>query len=217
MIRLNADPAPASPLRRFLLAAAMALILGGLAGLLLAQARSPEPAAARFTPPREQAFDFELRDQDGRPTSLADARGKVVVLTFLYTSCWDLCPAQAADVARRRRARGRRGAVIYVVSVDPAGDTQEHVRHWLDEHGFAGKPIKYLIGTREQLAPRVAGVRHLSDRRDGRGVRGGLAARTRSTRKRKSTRRRRRPSGPTSTRCDRRPTRRSRDTPTRAT
>jgi protein SCO1/2 len=145
---LNAE---ASPLRRFLLAAAMALVLGGLGGLLAAQTRSPEPAsAARFIPPREEAFDFKLRDQDGRLTSLADARGDVVVLTFLYTSCWDLCPAQAADVADAVERAGD-GVVIYAVTVDPVGDTREHVRHWLDEHGFAGKPIKYLTGAREQL------------------------------------------------------------------
>jgi protein SCO1 len=135
-----------------LLATAMALVLGGLGGLLAAQTRSPDGAAAsRFIPPREPAFDFTLRDQDGRPTSLADARGKVVVLTFLYTSCRDLCPAQAADVADAvSRAGG--GAVVYGVSVDPVGDTREHVRYWLDEHGLDGKPVKYLTGTREELA-----------------------------------------------------------------
>lgn len=130
----------------------MALVLGGLGGLLAAQTRSTDSAAtARFTPPSEPAFDFQLRDQDGRLTSLADARGKVVVLTFLYTSCQDLCPAQAADVVDAVERAGD-GVVVYGVSVDPAGDTREHVRYWLDEHGLTGKPVKYLTGTREQLA-----------------------------------------------------------------
>jgi protein SCO1/2 len=130
----------------------MALVLGGLGGLLAAQMRSSEPAvAARFTPPREQAFDFKLRDQDGRMTSIADARGNVVVLTFLYTSCYDLCPAQAAEIADAVGRVGS-GVVIYGVSVDPVGDTPEHVRYWLDEHGLADGPVKYLTGTRAQLA-----------------------------------------------------------------
>jgi protein SCO1/2 len=131
----------------------MALVLGGLGGLLAAQMRSSEPAvAARFTPPREQAFDFKLRDQDGRMTSIADARGKVVVLTFLYTSCWDLCPAQAAEVADAVARAGGSDVVIYGVSVDPVGDTPEHVRYWLDKFGLADKPVKYLTGTRAELA-----------------------------------------------------------------
>jgi protein SCO1/2 len=149
---LNADPAPASPLRRFLLAATMALVLGGLGGLLAAQARNPSPAAARFTPPREPAYDFRLRDQNGRPTSLADARGNVVILTFLYTSCRDLCPAQAAEIVDAVGRVGGRGVVVYGVSVDPVGDTREHVRYWLDEHGLTKGPVKYLTGTRAQLA-----------------------------------------------------------------
>ena len=129
----------------------MALALGVLGGLLAAGTRSSAPAVpARFTLPREQAFDFKLRDQDGRPTRIADARGKVVVLTFLYTSCVDLCPTQAGEIADAVGRVGD-GVVVYGVSVDPVGDTREHVRFWLDEHGLANGPVKYLTGTREQL------------------------------------------------------------------
>jgi protein SCO1 len=150
---LSAEPT-ASPLRRFLLAAAMCLALGGLGALLAAETRSPAPAApARFTPPREAAFDFKLHDQHGRPTSIASARGKVVVLTFLYTSCRDLCPAQAAEIVDAVGRVGGTGVVVYGVSVDPVGDTPAHVRHWLDEHGLANAPVKYLTGTRAELAP----------------------------------------------------------------
>jgi protein SCO1 len=150
---LSAEPA-VSPLRRFLIAAAMCLALGGLGALLAAETRSPTPAApARFTPPREAAFDFELPDQDGRPTSIADARGKVVVLTFLYTSCRDLCPAQAAEIVDAVGRVGGTDVVVYGVSVDPVGDTPAHVQHWLEEHGLTNAPVKYLSGTRAQLAP----------------------------------------------------------------
>ena len=50
-------------------------------------------------PPRELAFDFALRDQDGRPARLADARGKVIAMTFIYTCCRDLCPAEGNDIS----------------------------------------------------------------------------------------------------------------------
>ena len=65
-----------TPVRRLLLMALMCLVLGGLGGVLAATATRPTPVAARFMPPREPAFDFALRDQDGRPARLADARGR---------------------------------------------------------------------------------------------------------------------------------------------
>jgi cytochrome oxidase Cu insertion factor (SCO1/SenC/PrrC family) len=139
--------------RQFVLAAVMCVILGGLGALLASQTDSRAPAArqARFTPPREEAFDFKLKDQYGKTRSLASARGKVVVLIFIYTSCWDLCPAQAEEVADAVDEVGD-GVVTYAVSVDPVGDTRSHVQRWLLSHQLNDKPFLYLTGTRKQLA-----------------------------------------------------------------
>jgi protein SCO1/2 len=149
------DEAPVSPLRRLALITAMCLILGAGLGLATASMINSEsgPAAVpvRFVPPREQAFDFKLRDQDGHSIGLADARGEVVVLTFLYTACRDLCPAQAGEIAQAVGRVGD-GVVVYAVSVDPAGDTPEHVDEWLEEHGLEDAPVRYLIGSRRELA-----------------------------------------------------------------
>jgi protein SCO1/2 len=150
---LNAEPAT-SPLRRFLLAAAMCLVIGGLGALLAAQTKpSAQTVPARFTPPREQAYDFKLRDQHGKVISLASNRGKVVVLTFLYTSCRDLCPAQAAEIVDAVQRVGAKGVVVYGVSVDPVGDTPEHVHEWLEHHGLEEAPVEYLSGTKAELEP----------------------------------------------------------------
>jgi protein SCO1/2 len=149
---LSAEPKPVSPLRRFLLAAVLCLVIGVTGGLLAAESRSPSPVGpARFTPPREAAFDFRLRDQDGRITSLRSAHGKVVVLTFLYTACQDLCPAQAAEIVDAVTRVGGKGVVVYGVSVDPVGDTRDHVHEWLENHGLLHAPVEYLTGTRRQL------------------------------------------------------------------
>ena len=147
------DEAPVSSLRRLVLIAAMCLILGagfGLAAASLNSTTGPSVVPVRFVPPREQAYDFSLRDQDGRRVSLADARGKVIVLTFLYTACWDLCPAQAAEIADAVGRVGD-GVVVYGVSVDPVGDTRAHVREWIEEHGLTQAPVRYLIGSRREL------------------------------------------------------------------
>jgi cytochrome oxidase Cu insertion factor (SCO1/SenC/PrrC family) len=77
----------------------------------------------------------------------------VVVLTFLYTSCRDLCPAQAAEIVDAVNRVGGKGVVVYGVSVDPVGDTPEHVNEWLEDHGLEDAPVEYLSGTKAQLTP----------------------------------------------------------------
>jgi cytochrome oxidase Cu insertion factor (SCO1/SenC/PrrC family) len=144
---------PAPPLRRLALIALMCLILGGLGGLLAATVTRPAPVRASFVPPREPARDFRLRDQDGRWTTLAQARGKVVVLTFLYSTCHDLCPAQAGEIAGAVGKVGGTGVMVYGVSVDPVGDTPARARGFLKRHGLYGGPVKFLVGTRAQLRP----------------------------------------------------------------
>ena len=145
-------PAPDAPLRRLVLLAAMCLVLGALGGLFAATATRRQPAAARFVPPREAAYDFQLRNQDGHRTSLADARGKVIALTFIYSTCHDLCPAEGNDIVTAMRIVGGDDVEAYVVSVDPVADTQERVREWLERRELTGKG-QYLIGSRDELRP----------------------------------------------------------------
>jgi protein SCO1/2 len=150
--RCCALTAERSPVRRFLLALALCSVLGALGGLTMAELQSAPEARPRFLPPREQARDFRLTDEDGRRRSLSDARGDVVVLTFLYSTCWDLCPAQAAEIVQAVTQAGP-GVTVYGVSVDPVGDTPKRVRDWLAVRGLEDAPVHFLRGTREELAP----------------------------------------------------------------
>lgn len=70
--------------------------------------------------------DFHLVDSAGVPRSLADYRGKVVMLFFGYTSCPDACPATLAKMAAALDRLGpdaRRVQGLFV-TLDPARDTQ---------------------------------------------------------------------------------------------
>ena len=139
--------------RRFLLAAAFCLVLGGLGGLLAAAVGpSQAPARVRFVPPADPAFDFRLYDQDGRTASIAAARGKVVVVTFLYSTCHDLCPAQAALIARALGKVGH-GVIVYGVSVDPDGDTPARAKEFMRLRSLNAGVFRFLLGTRAQLEP----------------------------------------------------------------
>jgi protein SCO1/2 len=93
------------------------------------------------------AFDFHLRDQDGRSVSLDDLRGRPVALTFLYTHCPDVCPFIAEVMHRAYERLGDdAGRVAFVaVSVDPAGDTRASIERFLAAHRAVGQ-IEYLTG-----------------------------------------------------------------------
>jgi protein SCO1/2 len=63
------------------------------------------------------AGDFHLVDADGKPRSLADFRGKVVVVTFGYTHCPDVCPTTLADFAAARKKLGAEASRVQVLFV----------------------------------------------------------------------------------------------------
>ena len=71
--------------------------------------------------------EFALTDHTGKARTLADFRGKVVVLFFGYTQCPDVCPTTLATLAEAKRRLGPDGDKIQVlfVTVDPERDKPE--------------------------------------------------------------------------------------------
>ena len=71
--------------------------------------------------------ELALAGHDGRPRTLADFRGKPVVLSFGYTFCPDVCPTTLADIAGVMKALGKDAERVQVafVTVDPERDTRE--------------------------------------------------------------------------------------------
>ena len=68
--------------------------------------------------------DFSLLDPQGKVRTLADFRGKFVMLFFGFTQCPDVCPtalARAAEVKKRLGPDGGKLQVIFV-TVDPERD-----------------------------------------------------------------------------------------------
>ena len=90
------------------------------------KAGPPRFHAGDVTDQYEQA-DFHLTDHNGKPRSLADFRGKVVVLFFGYTHCPDVCPTKLADLAQTLRLLGKDADRVQVlfVTLDPERDTRE--------------------------------------------------------------------------------------------
>lgn len=86
--------------------------------------------------------DFRLVDHDGKSRSLADFRGKVVVVNFGYTHCPDVCPTTLADFAAAlKRLGGERDRVqVLFITVDPKRDPPELLRQYVPafDPGFIG-------------------------------------------------------------------------------
>jgi protein SCO1/2 len=96
--------------------------------------------------------DFGLRDQDGKPASLGEYRGRVVVLTFMYSTCQDTCPVTAQTIRGALDQVGHDVPVL-AVSVDPAHDTRDTAERFLVKQGMSAGRMRFLLGTRAQLAP----------------------------------------------------------------
>lgn len=87
----------------------------------------PSPFKASDVSARYAQADFHLNEADGKPVSLADYRGKVVVLFFGYTHCPQICPTTLADLAQVMRMLGKDADKVQVlfVTLDPTRDTRE--------------------------------------------------------------------------------------------
>lgn len=73
----------------------------------------------------DYAKDFALTDHNGKPRTLADFKGKVVIMFFGYTQCPDVCPTTMAEMANVMQILGPQADRVQVlfVTVDPARDT----------------------------------------------------------------------------------------------
>lgn len=136
----------------------VAFALGGMAFLLIAVAgvtRSgttddgpSSPWNGRVLEPAPVRPDAVLIDTNGQPYDLrAETGGKFTLLFFGYTSCPDACPIQMAQL-KEALDRVELPATVVFVTTDPARDTPQRLRGWLDSFDttFVG-----LTGTPEQI------------------------------------------------------------------
>ena len=101
---------------------------------------------------------FSLIDQTGKTVALADFRGKVVVVDFIYTRCPlpDVCPRLSANFSSVSKKLRGRDVEFLSITIDPQFDTpavlSDYARRWQ-----AGEAWRFLTGTPEQIQE-VAGL-----------------------------------------------------------
>jgi protein SCO1/2 len=97
----------------------------------------------------EYARQLNLPDASGKLRTLADFKGKVVVVFFGFTQCPDVCPTALAEIAEVKSKLGVDGDKVQslFVTVDPERDTPEVIGAYV---GAFGRDFVALRGTLEQ-------------------------------------------------------------------
>jgi protein SCO1/2 len=97
----------------------------------------------------EYGRTLALSDQDGKSRTLADFKGKVVVVFFGYTQCPDVCPTTMAELAQVKKSLGKDGDRLQgiFVTIDPERDTPSVLKGYM---GSFDPSFIALRGTVEQ-------------------------------------------------------------------
>jgi protein SCO1 len=133
----------------------LAVIFVVLAALMLAQPHGAVPAAQEEALPKiAPAPEFALTSQEGAPVKLADYRGKVVAVTFIFTLCADTCPVLTPMMSFVQDQLGNDfGEKIAFVSitVDPERDTPQVLKDYAQAFGANLNGWSFLTGPPEVI------------------------------------------------------------------
>ena len=117
------------PTMRLLFACLIAL------GLLLTGCDKPPAFKSTDISGVDWGKNFALTDHTGKARTLADYKGKVVILFFGYTQCPDVCPTTLMTMNETLKLLGDDAARVQVLfaSLDPARDTQELLAQYVPQ------------------------------------------------------------------------------------
>jgi protein SCO1/2 len=142
--------AKSSP-RFVLIAAAFAGVLVLVAGVLIGVAfRDAGNSVAGNPLAGVIGGKFSLVDQNGKPFTDADLKGKWQLVFFGYTHCPDVCPTALNDLSLALDRLGAKKSQVGIVfiSVDPERDTPDILKSYVESFGG---PIVALSGTPDEV------------------------------------------------------------------
>ena len=116
-------------------------------------------AETRVEPkPGDEVPDFQLTDQNGKRIGFHQYRGRVVVLTFIYTRCPlpDYCPLMTDNFAQIGKAlkassESRPKVQLLSITVDPEYDTPKVLREYAAQHTSGSNEWAYATGTKDEI------------------------------------------------------------------
>jgi protein SCO1/2 len=132
-----------------------------VAFLMLALLPGADPAPSRLAV-IQQAPSFSLTTQDGQPLRLADLKGKVSLVSFVFTTCSGSCPATTSRMVQVQQELARRklltdGKVkLLSITLDPARDTPQKLRDYMKLYDADPASWTCLTGTAEDVNKTIA-------------------------------------------------------------
>jgi len=147
----------------FILVALVALVIGLTVYRVLNSERQVDPtqmldAGIVILPQGRDVPKLTLTNQDGEPVQVDQLDGKWTLLFFGYTFCPDICPATLAELRQLRSQlpdEVREQLRPVLVSVDPARDTPEQLKQYLE---FFGEGFVGLTGALDDIQTLANGV-----------------------------------------------------------
>lgn len=107
-----------------------------------------------------QAGDYRFTDSEGRPVRLSELRGKPLVVSFVYTGCFQVCPATtqflAAAVAEAERTLGAGAFRVATIGFNLPFDTPTAMKDFRRRYGLASPHWLFLSPQTGELAALVA-------------------------------------------------------------
>ena len=100
------------------------------------------------------APSFMLTTQDNAQLTLTDLRGKVVAVTFIFTTCKDTCPvltAKLVGVQRKLAADVSPNVAFVAISLTPKHDTPDVLKAYADAHNADLSRWSFLTGDAKQI------------------------------------------------------------------
>jgi protein SCO1/2 len=150
MTQGTGKPAGASRYTMLAIACGVLLVLAAGGALWLGVRDNPRGAAGTLLA-SAIGGPFQLVDQNGKPFSDGNLKGKWHLVFFGYTHCPDTCPTALNDLALALDRLGERRAEVAIVyiSVDPERDTPDVLKSYVASFDA---PIIALTGSSEQVA-----------------------------------------------------------------
>ena len=99
--------------------------------------------------------EFTLVDQNGKSFRFANAKGKIVLATFIFTTCPDVCPlltAKFAGIQRALRAKNMDDYLLLSITTDPARDTPAVLKSYGEQFKADFNHWVFLTGSEKDLA-----------------------------------------------------------------
>ncbi|HLF84385.1 MAG TPA: SCO family protein, partial [Blastocatellia bacterium] len=106
--------------------------------------------------PGDEVPDFKLVDQNGKRFGFHQYRGRIVVLTFIYTRCPlpDYCPLMTdnfAEIEKALKSESNSKTTLLSITVDPEYDTPKVMREYGAAHSAGSAQWDFATGTKDEV------------------------------------------------------------------